>query len=358
MSSDTHPSAQELSAFYDRELSPAETTSVEEHLTACSGCRTEIEAFSVMAELGPRVEESLPGESYWKDLPDRILARLAAESMPEPVPAATPGFWQRLLHPEGGLRFALGVTAAVAVVGAAWIILQGQPNPWRPGTGDLVAENQAAPGDPSQNLTDPEPAPENAETYTQRVVSTFGDRNNLGESLDIVPGQSATTSGPAAGIGSRVSYSLPPLGAQARESAQGVVSVGCGEQHPLEQAYLAALRAEEAGEYALASQGYQLVQNSLPRGNALHHEAEYRLQLLAWKQRMETAWNERAKAIQELNQQAAGAFQAWQETQRQQDCQKAWCMNKVLLNLGPEVADGQDIQMTAARIKQLKSCVE
>jgi hypothetical protein len=197
----------------------------------------------------------------------------------------------------------------------------------------------------------------NPELFTRRVVTTYGDRNNLGESLDILPGEPVGSSGQAAGIGSRVSNTLPPLGPQAREFAEGVVSFGCGED-PLEQAFLAALKAEEAGDYAMASQGYQLVQNNVPRGNAMHHEAEFRLQLLAWKQRMGAAWKDRAKAIDELNRQAAGAFQAWQETQRQQDCQKAWCMNKVLLKLGPEVADGQEIQLTAARIKQLKSCVE
>ena len=33
---------------------------------------------AVMSELGPRHRaERLPGEAYWKDLPDRVLARIA-----------------------------------------------------------------------------------------------------------------------------------------------------------------------------------------------------------------------------------------------------------------------------------------
>ena len=87
MNTPTHPSPEQLNAYFDSELPPEEMSSLESHLQDCSGCRSEISWFSTLTDLGKERVEVLPGESYWTDLPDRIMAR----ALQDPVPTIDSG---------------------------------------------------------------------------------------------------------------------------------------------------------------------------------------------------------------------------------------------------------------------------
>ena len=82
MNTPTHPTPEQLNAYFDSELTPEEKSSLESHVQDCAGCQSEISWFSSLTDLGKEITESLPGESYWKDLPDRIVARTLQEHAP------------------------------------------------------------------------------------------------------------------------------------------------------------------------------------------------------------------------------------------------------------------------------------
>jgi len=185
---------------------------------------------------------------------------------------------------------------------------------------------------------------------------TLGSNGDYGQSLDIQPGQAIVGRG-SSRIGTQVTNTLPPLGPTGMAAAHGVVSDGCGGD-PVESAFLAALSAEQFGQFHLAEQGYRSVRAALPPGQLLRHEAEYRLLCLLWEKRMQSTWPQRARAMAELNQVANHTFQVWEKSQLSRDCQKAWCMNRVLLNLGGQVTDDVQLQLTSSRVNKLKDCVE
>jgi hypothetical protein len=373
MSTLTHPSPEKLNAYFDQELTQADRSSIDSHLQTCSACRSELDWFGLLTDLGQDLEESLPGESYWKDLPDRILTR-AAES-PETVSVSGPSFWGRLWNPQGTWRYAVGAAVSFALIAGLWFLLREQPDLFRPDTAvnqepsPVATNTTTAPSSPvleEDNLFAGGSSfgqqggvpPMSPESFTNRVMMTFGQEGDYGRTLDIQPGMAATPSR-GSGIGTQVTNMLPPLSPRMMAAAKDVVAYGCGED-PLQDAFLAALKAEESGDYRMAAQGYQIIRASLPSGQALRHEAEYRLTCLAWQLKMEreTAWNQRAKAMSELNRLANRTYKVWEQTKLSQDCQKAWCMNRVLLTLAPEVTSGLQLQLTSSRMNQLKNCVE
>jgi hypothetical protein len=69
----------------------------------------------------------------------------------------------------------------------------------------------------------------------------------------------------------------------------------------------------------------------------LYQYAEYRLSYLAWKVRVARAIAGQGQTLAELNRIADQSYQSWAKTGREADCRKAWCMNRVLQQLGPEV---------------------
>jgi hypothetical protein len=394
MSAPTHPSPESLSAYFDQELPADERQPIDAHVTECAACRAELDAFAVMSELGPAIEDILPGEAYWKDLPDRILARLANPGTVAPASAPAPSWWQRLLHPEGRVRVAWGAAALVAVTVGAWALMEGKPNPWRPAAPEVAqnlgqdAADQDIPEGASSSLgnevlpdyvnraaADPTPTPQ---SYIRRVYTTYGDRNNMGTMLDVAEGEIQNARG--LGLGEQVTETLPgygplvrstepasindvatalDLGPQARESAQGVVQHGCGEEDPIEITFLAALKAEESGNYDMARQGFLIVRSKLAQNDGLRHEAEFHLQYMQWRQRLEAALvAQRVQAMSELNRLANASYKDWERTQGSRDCQEAWCMNRVLLNLAPELADQSQTQVMLTRVNKLKNCVE
>lgn len=242
MSTPIHPSSDELSAYFDQEIPPTDRASVSDHLTRCPECRSVVDGFSLLEELGPVVEEMLPGEAYWLDLPDRILARLAQDAdAPAVAPAeAEPGasFWHRLWNPTGAWRWALGSVATLVLVAGSWWTFHEPRNPVDPVGRELAQEGatrdpggapEAAVPAPGRGLVgtplmngesdpvltasvaaDHEPAT-SPEAFSRRVVTTLGGRNDLGTSLDLAPGQAVGSMGVAnAGPGSQVSFDLPP----------------------------------------------------------------------------------------------------------------------------------------------------
>ena len=364
MSTSTHPSPEKLNAYFDKELTQADRSSIDSHLQICSPCRSALDWFGLLTDLGQNLEESLPGESYWNDLPDRILKR-AVESR-ETVSVPGPSFWGRLWNPQGTWRYAVGTAVSFALIAGLWFVLREQPDLFRPDAAvnpeptPVATNTTTAPSLPvleEDNLFAGVP-PMSPESFTNRVIMTFGQEGDYGRTLDIQPGMAATPSR-GSGVGTQVTNMLPPLSPRMMAAAEDVVAYGCGED-PLQDAFLAALKAEESGDYRMASQGYRIIRASLPPGQALRHEAEYRLTCLAWQVKMEreTAWNQRAKAMSELNQLANRTFRVWEQTKLSQDCQKAWCMNRVLLTLAPEVTNRAQLQLTSSRMNQLKNCVE
>ena len=143
MNTSIHPSPEELSAYFDDELSPQQGSNIEAHLNGCPGCKTLVDEFGLMAEMGPRGDESLPGPAYWQDLPDRILARIADDSLDGFVPVQSGrSFWNRLWNPEGPWRWAVGTAASAVLVAGAWFVLAKQPNPRAP-VPEEIAQNAA-----------------------------------------------------------------------------------------------------------------------------------------------------------------------------------------------------------------------
>jgi hypothetical protein len=368
MSAPIHPSSEELSAYLDQELSPDRQESIAAHLPDCPECRAVVEQFELLAAMGPVVEESLPGDAYWLDLPDRILARIAAEqNAPVAAPAepARPSLWQRLWNPQGAMRWAMATAAAVVVVGGAWTALHQPRNPVSPVNGDLAevrpttaapttdfAENIADGGDDATSPT------MNPESFTRRVIVTLGGENNLGTSLDLQPGSAISGQGDPSGLGNQVDYTLPALGPQARAEAQGVVSCGPGET-AIERAFVAAAKAEEMGNLALARQGYRVVTHYADPSHPIFWEADFRLTYCSWRQRLLMAppGPARAKALAELDRVAAQAYQTWAQSGERGDCQEAWCLNRTMLRLGAEATGDVEQQQTTSRMNDLMDCM-
>jgi len=269
----------------------------------------------------------------------------------------------------------MGASVGLVLVAALWIGLTRTPNPWLPGGNDNLADSTPAPAPVSSPVSEPsagendvfakldeafdeERANSDPREFSRRVIVTLGNRDNLGTSLNIPSGGAREVAG-GSSLGATVSQSLPTLGPRSIAAATGVISAGCGE-NPIQDAFLAALKAEESGDYALAAEGYQVVRAQLRPGESMRHEAEFHLIRLNWEQRMgsNAEYTQRARAMAELDQLADRYFQNWKRSQLTRDCQKAWCMNRVLMHLAPELGNPSQVQLTSARVNQLKNCVE
>jgi anti-sigma factor RsiW len=94
--------SKELIAYLDRRANSAERSEVEEHLTACTACRTRAEEFrklwGVLDEV-PGIEPSFAFDA-------RLRQRLAAEPRPR---------WFRWLVPQPRLAFSLALLLAMSV---------------------------------------------------------------------------------------------------------------------------------------------------------------------------------------------------------------------------------------------------
>jgi len=103
--------SKELIAYLDRRANSAERHDVEEHLSACSGCRTRAEElrrlWNVLDEV-PMVEPSLGFDA-------RMRARIAEEPRPR---------WFNWLVPQPRLAFSMALLLALSV----WLVQRPQDN--------------------------------------------------------------------------------------------------------------------------------------------------------------------------------------------------------------------------------------
>ena len=103
--------SKELIAYLDRRANSAERHDVEEHLSACSDCRTRAEElrrlWNVLDEV-PMVEPSLGFDA-------RMRARIAEEPRPR---------WFRWLVPQPRLAFSMALLLALSV----WLVQRPQDN--------------------------------------------------------------------------------------------------------------------------------------------------------------------------------------------------------------------------------------
>jgi hypothetical protein len=363
MNSPACPSSEALNAYFDNESSTDVRTSIDAHLPACTSCRTELEWFGLLNELGPKVEESLPGDSYWQDLPHRILGMIMVEEEVEASSSssagspAKPSWWTRLWGPSPSWRYVTAGVASLAVIGGAWIVTRNHPSPWNlDGTKSSVAttaDNDPMPLPPE--LRDDTPIENQSAAFVaQRVFDTYGtSRQTMGTPLDITPGQAVTDQGHSS-LGSQASQ-MGSLSPDMRALAEEVVPYGCGEDS-LTQVYIAALRAEQKGDYRSAAYGYRWLMASAPQGNLLHQYADYRFNYLVWKVKMTAAITQQSHAIDELNKIADHTYQTWEKTGNDQDCRKAWCMNRVLQQLGPDMVEPTHVQTASTRVQVLQDC--
>jgi hypothetical protein len=357
------PSSEALNAYFDNESLPDTRASIDTHLPACTSCRSELEWFGLLNELGPRVEESLPGDSYWQDLPHRILGLIMVEEevhASSSSSAAAPSkasWWTRLWGPSPSWRYVTAGVASLAVIGGAWIITRNHPSPWNPDAtkSSVTTAAESDPVDLPAELRDDTPIEnQSAALIAQRVFDTYGTtRETMGTPLDLKPGEAVPDQGHNP-LGSQASQ-MGSLTPDMRALAEEVVPYGCGEDS-LTQVYIAALRAEQKGNYRSAAYGYRWLMASAPQGNLLHQYADYRLNYLVWKVKMQAALTQQAQAIDELNKIADHTYQTWEKTGNDQDCRKAWCMNRVIQQLGPEVVEQAHVQTASNRVQVLQDC--
>jgi hypothetical protein len=362
MNSSACPSSEALNAYFDNESPSDVRASIDTHLPVCASCRTELEWFGLLNEFGPRVEESLPGETYWQDLPHRILGMImveeevSASSSSSAAALAKPSWWARLWGPSPSWRYVTAGVASLAVIGGAWIITRNHPSPWNP---DATKSSVTAAADhdpvelPEQLQSDTPIENQSAATIAQRVFDTYGtSSDNMGKSLDLKPGEAVPDQGHS-NLGVQASQ-MGSLNPDMRALAEEVVPYGCGEDS-LTQVYIAALRAEQKGDYRSAAYGYRWLMASAPQGNLLHQYADYRLNYLVWKVKTQAAMTQ-AQAMDDLNKIADHAYQTWERTGNDQDCRKAWCMNRVLQQLGPDMAEPAHLQTASTRVQVLQDC--
>ena len=353
MNSSACPSSEALSTYFDKESAPEVTSSITDHLPGCANCRAELEWFGLLNEFGPRVEESLPGESYWEDLPHRILGLVMVEeegqtsSSSVSAPKSSGGFWQRLWGPSPSWRYVTAGVASLAVIGGAWIITRNQPTLSTDGSRntDVAPNTEVVSNELPEVLKTP------ISDQNKSLVEFAEDVMGPPETLNLISGQVTADQG-RSGIGAQVTHTLNP---DMRALAEEVTPYGCGEDS-LTQVYIAALHAEQSGNFRSAALGYQILMNRVPSSHMLHQYAEFRLNYLIWKVKMETAMVQQAQAMDELNRIAEHTYQTWEKTGNDTDCRKAWCMNRVLQQLGPEMTEPVHLQTASTRVATLENC--
>ncbi len=367
MSAPIHPSPDELSGFLDRELPESRRQEVDHHLSDCPECRSLVDGFTFLEELGPRITESLPGDAYWLDLPDRVLARIAAADRapaPEAPAEPRPSRWRQLWNPQGIWRWAAGSAAAVVILAGAWVTVHQSRSPVAPEP--MLAENREDNvALPPAGLTravstgDEESQPAmNPDAFSRRVIMTLGGSGNLGQTLDMPSGQAVVSAGDPGGLGSQVDFSLPPLSPEGRAETAGVLSCGPGVS-PLETAFLCAAKADEMGNDDLARQGYQIVRKMAGPSQPIYWESDFRLNYHAWRERLAAAppGAPRAEVLSELGRLADQSYQEWQASGGQTDCQRAWCLNRTFYKLADEVSPSAQLQTVVDRTHELVRCM-
>ncbi len=366
MSDPIHPpSIETLSAYFDNELPPSERAAVESYLQRHPEGRLLLDDFVLMGDAATGIEEPLPNDSYWQDLPDRVLARIAQEDDPVVLPTAEPAagtsLWDRLWNPQGAWRFAVGTAAALGIGAVAWVALHEPRNPVEPAPRGGIVELAGIPdgldaADEMEGLDPPDVAPE---IFAQRVIHTLGQgtQGTWGESINPIA-EPTPRSGDASlrRVGVTSGATDLALLPETRRDMQGMICDGPGNS-PLQDAMLVAIKAEEVGRTDLAVQGYRVVMANAPQNDPLYWEANYRLTYHKWEEKIGGDPRGHARAVSELQTLAKETYQAWNTSGRMRDCQRAYCLNKTLVRLASEAAAPAEMQLTEVRVGELTQCV-
>ncbi|NOY88444.1 MAG: zf-HC2 domain-containing protein [FCB group bacterium] len=101
-----------LDDYVDNELAPKEREALKKHLEDCSSCRQEWERTKYLKELLKQKLVNDPGEDYWKEMTNIILARTIETSSRESV---TLSFTEKAAMQRGAFIRSL-VSAGVSVI--------------------------------------------------------------------------------------------------------------------------------------------------------------------------------------------------------------------------------------------------
>ena len=106
---------EELSAYCNGELAPAESRRVAEHLIGCTPCRASLERIKLGVKLAERMPQFAAPDSLWRDIEAQLDARPAeVEKTSIPHPLFSVRRWQPMYAVAAGLVLAIGL-------GALWI---------------------------------------------------------------------------------------------------------------------------------------------------------------------------------------------------------------------------------------------
>lgn len=266
----------QLSAYLDRELAPAEDDAVVSHLRECEACRSHLEALTSV----DRVARALPVDApagYFDTLPGRVRARLEAASavrsadrderergpFPARARAVGPARSSRptVRRPFGLPAWTWAVAAAVllAVVTPLTVREQRMPSTTPP---PLQAPRLAIPATPPMTVTgeDAAPAPAPVREAARRDDSwkargqgiPGGAPQDLGR--DAVGGHRANAEPKAAERGFSVAPPPPPVAAYRAEPPSSELELGAAAQSPAPQAPAATAPAPAASPAAAKRQ--------------------------------------------------------------------------------------------------------
>jgi len=350
MNKPTHPSDEKFCAYFDGELSEAERTEFESQIADDPQAQALLQDFTQLNELGSVVSDQMPGDSYWQDLPDRVLARIAAEGMSERTPVVSPSrgsWWQRLLAPQSAWRWA-AATAVIAVVGAG-MTLQNRESSDTPT--DLAAVDPSA-TDIAATITQSEAQTQAvSKAYVRRVAHTLGGSGNLGEPLDQdsqLVGREATTDGTIRQVVDFGNLDVPKT-----KSPRTLLA---GSTSNLEDAFMAARYCEEQGAPDMAGDGYRLVSDNTPHESSLHLAAEIGIVRSQWRSLME----EEEQIQDTLNQLSVRADEMYREHHGGDHtiCEDAWAIHFTLVDLGRPHLEQAQHSIAVARMNEIATCVE
>jgi|GEM_PF-4284126 len=367
------PSDEQLGAFFDGELPPDEHQAMEALIAASPETRKHLEDLALLNALGPRIEEQLPSDLYWEDLPDRILARISLEDQHEALAAthqAAPervSWWQRFRTPAG--TWATAAVAVAALAGGGYL-LAGHASSSAPS----LAENRAPVAGPASEsatpvtvhpgaaVTRPESVPplgmstdlaanrSPEELYVRKVQRVF-------KTLGINPGQTSLDGGPT----------VPEYGASAFGTPIQRVSLGDGA-HPDGTPSLSelgsgraayflstALEAERAGERDLAREGFDLVTHNTDPRDRLYRAADAGLTRCNWQRRLEEAGDQRAPLLKTMFQEAERRYVSYLQG-NVGDCIRARNLYSCYAEYGGADVSAASVRYARARMKELMTC--
>ena len=323
----------------------SERDQVESLLNSDPQAKTAMDELMFIQEMGPVVEESMPGDAYWQDLPDRIIERVNGESLARPViEAPKPTIWERLFSPQAAWKWA----AATAVVAIAGFGINSQ-SPTGPQADNLQA-NSLTVNDQATNEDLLAEAHNQNDAYVQRVAKTFG--GPMGVSLD------QTSSGvvrrePGPGSLIQQASGFGHLEVPASQEPQQLQSQnGC----TVEESFKAARYCEETGSPRLAMEGYRLVAASTDQRADLNLAARLGLVRSEWTARLQET-DDLDDTFQKLmmetdaayNMHASGVHSA---------CEDAWAVHYTLVSLSASYLDAAKHAEYQDQMTDVARCVK